>query len=251
MGKIIDLTGQRFGKLVVLNLNKILKRGTYWLCKCDCGNYKIICGCELRNNDTKSCGCLQKQIVTRHGMYKSKIYTVYANMLSRCYNSKNKRYKHYGGRGIKVCDKWLESDGQGFLNFLHDMGEPPNQMSIDRINNNGNYEPANCRWANIKQQNQNYRNNRNFTINSETKCLNAWCEFNNINPQVVRARLKYGWLLERALGLEKRDNKNVRYIEINGKRQSIHAWCKEYNFKYDRAIYLLKNGKSLKEILGL
>lgn len=157
------MIGQRFDRLIVIAFHdrNPQTRKLRWLCQCDCGKTKLVFGNNLRRGNTKSCGCLQKEITvdrsTKHGHTNktavSGTYHSWREMKSRCYNPKRKFYKHYGGRGITVCDRWLES----FDNFLADMGERPNGKSIDRIDTNGNYEPNNCRWATQTQQIHNRR----------------------------------------------------------------------------------------------
>ena len=162
MGKVLELKGQRFGRLTIIKRVENDKwKNAKWLCQCDCGNVKKINGYELKNGHTKSCGCLQKERASKarktHGhkinRVVTKTYTAWQSMLKRCDNPKNKNYKDYGGRGIKVCDRWLHS----FENFLSDIGKAPNGLTLDRKNNNGNYEPNNCRWVAMTEQNQNSR----------------------------------------------------------------------------------------------
>jgi len=168
--KFIDLTGQRFGKLIVIKCIGQNKWGYYiYLCKCDCGNEKIISGQNLRNGQTKSCGCFQKEITLKanlkHGHTsngkRSKIYRVWDCIIQRCNNSNNSRYKDYGGRGIKVCWRWSNKNPKGFENFYKDVGDPPKGKSFDRTNNNGDYKPGNWKWSTPKEQANNRRNNKN------------------------------------------------------------------------------------------
>lgn len=175
MRKIIIKEGDRFDKLTIIKeLNQHIypsgKSRRRFLCKCDCGNETIVLINEL-NGNTKSCGCWRKEIgfllgtsekarnygknnkYFKHGLCKHKLYTTWKGLKQRCYNPNSQRYKDYGGRGIKVCDRWINS----FQNFLDDMGERPKGKSIDRIDVNGNYEPSNCRWASPIEQSHNKR----------------------------------------------------------------------------------------------
>jgi hypothetical protein len=156
MYKIEIKKGEKFNRFEIIEelptVNKIRK----FKCKCDCGNIKIVRLNSLRTGNTKSCGCLKKEILnkTTHGMSKSKEYNSWLGMKNRCLNSKDKFFNIYGGRGIKICDNWINS----FDNFISDMGiKPKSNFSLDRINVDGNYEPSNCRWASPKEQANNRR----------------------------------------------------------------------------------------------
>ena len=163
--KKIDLTGQKFGRLVVVgDSEKRSARGhVLWSCHCDCGNDVVVRADNLLKGGTKSCGCYQKEMGILHGKVikhghsakatRSRTYVTWQTMKARCLNEKSTSYKNYGGRGITVCDRWLHS----FENFLEDMGVRPDDTSIDRINNDGNYEKGNCRWATAKEQAYNRR----------------------------------------------------------------------------------------------
>ena len=156
---MLNLLGQRFGKLVVKEKGQYTAGTTKWLCVCDCGNEKFVGSQNLRNGSTKSCGCLRKQYLresrTIHGHTKTRTYRSWTQMKNRCGNPNYINYDSYGGRGIKVCDRW-----EKFENFLEDMGERPVSTSLDRIDVNGNYEPSNCRWATVEEQAQNRRKTR-------------------------------------------------------------------------------------------
>ena len=192
MKKPIDLTGKIFGRLTVIKLVKRKNdKHRYWLCKCKCGKYSEVRQDALTSNKTHSCGCLigevAKKLYTKHNLYQSRIYKIYQGMKMRCYNPKNPRYSVYGKKGIKVCKEWLE-DFKTFYNWSINNGYQ-DDLSIDRINVNGNYEPNNCRWVNQKTQQRNRRNNKLITYNNETHCLFEWAEIYGINPKLLSQRL--------------------------------------------------------------
>lgn len=155
----LHLTGARFVRLTVIgHAPKAEARGTRWRCRCDCGTETVVKTMDLRNGDTKSCGCLQREKVGKlnvsHGRSKTPEYASWCMMINRCTNANGTDYRHYGGRGITICQRWRDS----FEAFLADMGSRPSmKYSLDRINNEGNYEPGNCRWATMKEQAQTRR----------------------------------------------------------------------------------------------
>lgn len=164
MGQLKDLTGQRFGHLTVLERAEKGKfSGAYWLCRCDCGAEKIIRGLTLKNGRTQSCGCLQKEVASqlctkmrnKHGGHGSRLYRIWKNMHSRCYNANVGNYSYYGGRGITICNEWL-NDFSAFRAWALSHGYQ-DDLTIDRIDVNGNYYPDNCRWVTMKEQNANQR----------------------------------------------------------------------------------------------
>ena len=156
MGKAIDLTGQRFGRLVVLGATEERRcHGcVVWRCFCDCGNICFVSSFHLRQGDTESCGCLRIDTFTIHGMWKSREYSSWSNAIQRCENPNNTNYKNYGARGIKVCEHWRNS----FEAFYEDMGPCPEGKTLDRwSDNDGDYEPENCKWSTYLEQAQNKR----------------------------------------------------------------------------------------------
>ena len=212
--KGIDLCGYRFGMLKVLEESapQIYSRlpgqggGTCrkFLCECDCGKRKVISMKALRSGATTSCGCRIGKVASerqlRHGHARhgrvTRTYKTWLGMKDRCNNPNNRAYGNYGGRGITVCERWRGENG--FENFLEDMGTKPKGLSLDRIDNNGNYEPGNCRWATSKQQARNYRRNHNITFRGQTKTLREWSEETGINYGTLSKRIR-NWPIEKAL----------------------------------------------------
>lgn len=192
----LDLTGKKFNKLTAIKIVRIDKNGAEWLCKCDCGNEIIVNGSRLKNGRIKSCGCFNPN--RTHGMKHTRLYGIWHGIKTRCFNTNDKGYKYYGGRGITMCPEWKD-DFMAFHDWAFDNGYKEG-LSIDRINNNGNYEPSNCRWAdNITQQN-NRRANRYLTFNGETHTYREWSRITGINHCTIGARIdRFGWSVEKAL----------------------------------------------------
>lgn len=200
MSKKVDVIGQRFGKLTVVEEvePRITPSGRKFrmvLCKCDCGNTTVASIDHLRNGHTKSCGCYKsdwaKENVTKHGQAGSRLYQTYMHMKERCFKETSKSYPRYGGRGITVCDEWLGENGfQHFYDWAMNNGYK-DSLTIDRINNDGNYEPSNCRWATQEQQMNNVSYNVHLTYNGETHTVAEWSKILGVNQDTIQARNKY------------------------------------------------------------
>lgn len=196
--------GDRFGMLTVVErVPSRLARTPRFLCQCDCGNVSEVYGSHLRKGSVRSCGCnradAQRASVTTHGMSKTPTHITWTLMKQRCLNPKAPDFHKYGGRGVTVCDRWLS-----FENFLADMGERPDGMTLDRIDNDGPYGPDNCRWATPTDQQANRRRTVMLTIGSETKPLAELARLHGLPPKTVYMRVRYAWSPEQALGIHPR-----------------------------------------------
>lgn len=196
--KLTDRLGQRYGRLLVTGRapNKSQKdTNARWECVCDCGVKTVQYGQDLKKGKVVSCGCWNDEKRFKHGLADTPVHRVWIGMNSRCSNPKLANYANYGGRGIKVCERW-----KSFENFVADMGIRPEGYSIDRINNDGDYEPSNCRWATTKQQLNNKRVNRILVLNGESRTIAEWSEKLGIGWYTIRSRVdRYGWTIEKAL----------------------------------------------------
>lgn len=201
MGKFIDLSGQRFGRLTVIRRAENKRGRVAWLCRCDCGANTIASADKLRSGHTQSCGCIhKKQLTLRNTVHNgcgTRLYCIWAHIRSRCYKETCKDFPLYGGRGIRMCDEW-EYDFDAFRRWALTNGYD-DKLSIDRIDVNGNYCPENCRWANDTQQANNKRRNHAITFDGETHTLAEWETMTGIKQETIRARLKLGWTVEKTL----------------------------------------------------
>lgn len=199
MGKALDLSGLKKGMLSVLDrVENPLKNGTLWNVVCDCGVQRTMRGIVIQNPGTKSCGCIKKSVGAdrnrTHGARNTRAFSVWSSMRQRCTNQKFRYFADYGGRGIKVCDRW-----QVFAAFLADMGQPPEGSTLERVNNDGDYEPSNVRWASKKEQANNRRSSRWIQHAGKLQTLQQWADQTGIKRATIAFRLDSGWPPDRAL----------------------------------------------------
>lgn len=199
-----DLTSRMIGRWFVLGPAERGPDGRRrWRCRCGCGITKIVSGKNLRARTSTQCrGCAHRKHGALNGRRCPPEYTIWVSMIGRCHNPKNRAFTNYGGRGIAVCDRWRES----FAVFMEDMGPRPSDAhEIDRFpDNDGGYEPGNCRWATSKQQNRNRRNNRIIEAFGERLCVAEWAERFGVDRALIKDRLRRGWPAERAICAAKR-----------------------------------------------
>lgn len=194
----LDLVGRAYGRLKVVSFAGSVNQRSTWLCECTCGASIVASGNCLQTGRTKSCGCLKRSLdgtnTLTHGASKTREYRIWQAMKNRCYNPRVTSYPNYGGRGVRVCARWLND----FEAFYADMGPCPQGFSIDRINNDGDYEPGNCRWASRREQARNQRRNRVIEFQGKSQCLSAWANELGMDQSSLRERLER-WPLDRAL----------------------------------------------------
>ena len=184
----LNLAGKRFGKLRVISEAPNSNNCTRWNCWCDCGNITTVFTSALRSGNTSSCGCGWYDTFLEHGMTHTPTHKTWVMMRQRCNNKNDDHYKDYGGRGIRICERWNK-----FINFFEDMGERPEDMTLDRIDVNGNYEPRNCRWATQGVQNSNRRTNKYLTLDGRTMTMAKWANETGINWRTISYRKQHGW----------------------------------------------------------
>jgi hypothetical protein len=195
-GNTKDLAGERFGRWRVLEYSYSEKKIARWLCECDCGTRRVVNGNGLRMGDSRSCGCLRREILRKHNMSLSPEYIAWRSMIQRTSYPKHISYKYYGARGIRVCEEWRNS----FEAFFAHIGPRPTPThTVDRIHNVGNYEPGNVKWSTITEQNRHKSNNRYLTLHGKARLLEDWSRLTGLSKQTIAYRLKRGWSVERAL----------------------------------------------------
>ena len=199
----VDMTGKRFGRYTVIARAENSKDGcARWICKCDCGNVKTVLGQSLRRGSVVSCGCFHREDLisrlTTHGKTKTRIRNIWNHMKQRCNNPNDNAYRYYGGRGISISQEWADSF-QSFYDWAYANGYS-DDLTLDRIDTNKNYEPSNCRWVSRKIQQNNRRGNQVFSIKGEQKTIAEWCAVYGVPHERVRHRVvDEGWDILKAL----------------------------------------------------
>lgn len=251
MTKAKDLVGAKYARLTVVSRNHDTRencREAYWNCLCDCGNASMIVvrTASLTTGQTKSCGCFQKEqsskASTTHGMSNTSEYCIWAGIIARCCNPSNNAYPRYGGRGIVVCERWRNS----FENFYTDMGPRPTpEHSIDRVNNDGNYEPGNCRWATDIEQANNKRTN--VIVGESGLTLAQIADGSSIGYKNIHQRLSRGMCLEDALSTELREAKKYTH---DGETLTLSEWSDKLGIQVTTLEYGLNKGWEFSKVFG-
>ena len=260
MSKYNIQIGDIYGRLTVKEKTKKRVSGGYdviaWKCQCECGKETIVTPSHLAIGKVKSCGCLQRdrarEANVKHGDYNERLYKIRSQMIARCYSPNSQSYSNYGGRGITVCDEWLGENGYGnFKKWALSNGYRDN-LSIDRIDVNGNYEPLNCRWADDFIQNNNTRRNVKITYNGETHSLSEWGRIkpNGLCYDTLRSRLRDGWSIEDAFSKPHFDggiDVTGNIITIDGETHNVTWWCEKNGIAKSTFYRRLKRGWSVEK----
>lgn len=194
----VDLKGRRFGKLTVFEKVRVSYGKYKWRCLCECGNEHLVSTYHLLNGDVTSCGCMHNKY--GHGMTNTRLYNIWCTMKARCNRETSAKYSRYGGRGIRLCQEWLRFEN--FYSWAMANGYEKN-LSIDRIDNDGDYCPENCRWATAQQQANNTSKTKRITAFGQTRTLEEWAKETGINKKLIYKRLRMGWSEESALTIPK------------------------------------------------
>ena len=262
MAKYIVVSGIRiatefeqetFGRLTTIGPKFRLGRHTYQVCQCECGSVKVVATGQMQAGNTSSCGCLKKIkcALTTHGKTGTPEHKAWKALNARCHKVNDIGHKNYGGRGIKVCDRWMEPNGQGFLNFLEDMGPKPSpEYTVERNDPDGNYCPENCCWATRKQQARNKRNTKKYTAFGKTMTLGEWAEETGLNYYALKERFRK-MPPEQAMSIPIGEiPRDAVMYEFNGKSQSLPDWCKELGIVEETARGRLRRGDPIEKVLS-
>lgn len=208
MTKLLDLSNKKFGRLTAKSVDRTKTRRIYWNCVCDCGNHCSVASIKLVSGETKSCGCLRKEVTSKrqkkHGLTKTTLHNAWINMKTRCENPIHNEYFRYGGRGITYCEQWKSFDNfmewalkNGFREDKDNNGRT--LLSLDRIDNNANYCPENCKWSTRIEQARNKCNNKNYEYKGKIYCLTELEEISPVRIDTIRRRINKGWSVEKAV----------------------------------------------------
>ena len=262
MGAKLDLTGKRFGRWLVLEETSERRKGSVmWLCKCDCGTVRAVSASTLKTGKSVSCGCYNKEVITTHGKTHSRLYHTWTSMVRRCTDPNSPEADGYINRGIKVCDEWLNSF-EAFAEWSLANGFEENakrgECTLDRIDNNGNYEPDNCRWANVKAQGRNRRNNVVIECNGESHCLSEWAEILGESYRKLCSRYRRGWSpyeilygRERVVPTETyRNRKTNRLLTYQGETHCAIEWAEILGMNVNTIRGRVHRGWSDERVLG-
>lgn len=231
MGKIVNILGERFGRLEVIEeVGRGRFRHVIWLCKCDCGAEIRVNGYDLRSGKQVSCGCYKRENTslrcTTHGMSNTRVFKTWAGIIQRCNNPKQTHYKNYGGRGITVCEEWKTFEG--FWEWAQRSGYT-DELTIERIDVNGNYEPSNCKWIPLSEQARNTTRNRRIIYNGENLPMVEWGERLGMTGDAISSRVDRGYTEEEAVSIPQMKPQALRYIKYKGKNQTVAKWSRELN----------------------
>ncbi len=246
MSAMIDITGMTFGRLTVIEENGRLGRQVAWKCQCKCGDETTVRGTCLRSGRSKSCGCITGE---NHGESRTPTYKSWCQMWDRCNNPNCKSFANYGGRGISVCDQW-----KSYKVFRRDMGPRLDGVSIERIDNNGGYEPTNCRWATAKDQANNRRSSRRITWKGERKTVAEWEDATGVSQFTIRRRIDdFGWSINKALSTKpSREVKSTnRWISFRGERMTVAQWARATSLTKSAIGRRLDRGWSVEDALTI
>lgn len=242
-----DLSGRRFGRLVAVKRVRT-QSGIYkWACRCDCGSNVEVRIDGLTSGRAKSCGCFKRDRVSQthetHGLSKHPLYKCWVSMWERCTDPENQSYGNYGGRGIKVCDRWAD-----IRNFIADMGPKPKGGSIDRINNNAGYSPDNCRWADRQTQSRNRRTSRIIDVGGREMCVSEAGEKYGVGLSNLCRRLNSGMSVLDAV--TKPQQKRYRHVTINGESMTVPEWSKVTGVLESTIYWRLSHGRTPEEAVS-
>lgn len=239
-----DLTEKKFTYLTVEERSdrKGKSGGTFWICKCQCGNKVTVAATDLKTGNTKSCGCLMIEKATIHGLSKTPEYAIYKAMIARCYDPSHPEYHNYGERGITVCDEWKEN----FEAFYRDMcPRPHSDLTLDRKNNSRGYSKANCRWITQADQNNNKRNNTYYEYRGERKSLADWCRELHRGYKVTSYRInQLNWTFEEAI--QPIEDKTIIY---EGVEKPLRDWCELMSLIHSDTYLRILRGEAFGDIV--